>query len=674
MPDTPAPISTTDRADQTPAGLARLWAKELAAAKSNQEKWWKRAEKIIKRYVDDRGDDSTDTRLNMFTANTQNMEALLFGKTPEVGVERRFADSEDDQARVGSEMLERILNTDLEDDGDTQQEALRHALGDRLRIGLGSVRLRYEIGETETKPGLPAQVDPDGSELAPAVPEQELRPDEQVCVDYVYWKDQRWSPCRTYADLRWWSFDAPMAEEEFLKRFPKKEDAWTANRKNPTTADDPTAVKDPLDRCIVTEIWDKETRTVYWYLEGASEILDQKEDPLELEGFWPFPRPMFANLTTSKLMPLPDFVLAQDLYDEIDTVFTRITLLEQCIRVAGVYDKNNLEIARLISQTGNNELIAVDAWAAFAEKGGVKGAIDWLPLEMIVMALDKLREYRTELIGLLYQITGMSDIMRGQAAEQATATEQAIKARFASVRVQTLQDEFARFASDTQKIKAEIISKHFSPQTIIERSNIMRTPDAELAQAAVQLIQQPDFQFRISVNPDSVSLQDFAALKQERFEFANTLAIYFQGVIPFVQLMSSVPGGAQATVQFVIEMAQQMTAGLKGASEMEGVFDQYVAQLKKIAAQPPPPAQPDPKVQAEQIKAGAAKVKADAEAGKAKADMIGTVLDLEATKQKHAMEMQKMQVQHAVGIQSEEAKARSAALQGVNKVTEGGPT
>jgi stress-induced morphogen len=105
----------------------------------------------------------------------------------------------------------------------------------------------------------------------------------------------------------------------------------------------------------------------------------------------------------------------------------------------------------------------------------------------------------------------MSDIMRGQASQQTTATEQAIKARFASVRVQSMQDEFARFCSDTQRIKAEIISKHFEPQTIIERSNIMRTPDAQFAEQAVQLIKDKFSEYRITVNPDSVSLTDFAA-------------------------------------------------------------------------------------------------------------------------------------------------------------------
>src|SRR6185312_12747428 len=431
--------------------------------------------------------------------------ALLFGRTPEVGVERRFADSADDVARVAAEMLERILNTDIERDDDTQQEALKNALSDRLRSGLGNVRVTYEPGEPQMTEEQPAQPHPVTGEPDPttAIPAQETRPDEYVCVNYVYWKDQLWSPCRVFSELRWWAFSAEMSEAQFEKRFPNKKEVWTANRKNPAGNDDATKVKDPLDRCIVWEIWSKEKKAVYWYVVGAEEILDQKPDPLELENFWPFPRPMFANLTTSKLLPTPDFTLAQDLYNSIDQLTTRIDMLQECVRVAGVYDKNSEELKRLVSQTGQNEMIGVDSWALFAEKGGIKGNTDWLPIEQIVAALDKLRDVRTEQIGLLFQITGMSDIMRGQASEQTTATEQAIKARFASVRVQTLQDEFARFASDTQKIKAEIISKLFDPQTIIKRSNIEQTPDAQLAESAVALIKQPDFQFRISVNPDS---------------------------------------------------------------------------------------------------------------------------------------------------------------------------
>jgi hypothetical protein len=291
--------------------------------------------------------------------------------------------------------------------------------------------------------------------------------------------------------------------------------------------------KDPLARCRVWEIWSKEKEAVYWFVEGAQETLDQKPDPLELEGFWPFPRPMFANLTTTKLLPTPTSSSRRT----CTTGSTRWRAGSTCSRMRsaspGVYDSSNEGIQRLITEKGENALYPVNNWAIFAEKGGIEGAVSWLPLEMIVGALDKLRECRTEKIQLLFQVTGMSDIMRGQASQQTTATEQAIKARFASVRVQTLQDEFARFCGDVQRIKAEIITKRFDRNTILQQANVSscRRGISSSPRRRWSCSCPEGFDFRVTVNPDSISLTDFAALKQERMEFAQTLAGYFQGMI-----------------------------------------------------------------------------------------------------------------------------------------------
>ncbi len=102
------------------------------------------------------------------------------------------------------------------------------------------------------------------------------------------------------------------------------------------------------------------------------------------------------------------------------------------------------------------------------------------------------------------------DIVRGQAAQRATATEQSIKAQFASTRIQTSQDELARFASDVQKLRAEIISRWFSEETIVERSNVMRTAGAQRVQAALGIIKSDIWQYRITVRPESIALADMA--------------------------------------------------------------------------------------------------------------------------------------------------------------------
>jgi hypothetical protein len=154
---------------------------------------------------------------------------------------------------------------------------------------------------------------------------------------------------------------------------------------------------------------------------------------------WSFRRSGLARCRCSptsprtRLLPRPDFIIAQDLYNEIDNVSARITELEKAIIVRGVYNAAMPAVGRLLNEGMNNQLLPVEEWPAVQEKGGLEGNINWMPLEQIVKALEVLRDYRKELIMLEQQVTGMSDIMRGEATQgNATATEQAIKAKFAS--------------------------------------------------------------------------------------------------------------------------------------------------------------------------------------------------------------------------------------------------
>jgi hypothetical protein len=212
----------------------------------------------------------------------------------------------------------------------------------------------------------------------------------------------------------------------------------------------------------------------------------------------------------------------------------------------------------------------------------------------------------------------MSDIMRGQAAGSATATEQRIKAGFASTRVQTAQDELARFATDGQKIRAEIIAKHFDPETIIKRSNIALTPDAQYAQAAVALIKSNWAQYRLVVRPESIALPDLAGQKQEGVEFLTALSGFMQAA----------KGMPPASLPFLLEMLKWAMARFRGASTIEGVLDKAIDAATKAAAAPPQSPPPDPRMQAQQFKA--------------KADMAQTQMDMQQATMEHQMDMQKL--------------------------------
>lgn len=648
MSDTKQP---QEQFPDTPAGNASRWKAELSASRKSLEKWHTQGRKVVRRFLDKRGGvgEKSDTQktLNLFPANIQTLRALLFGKTPAVDVSRKFADADDDVARVAAEMLERVLNCDAERDSDSYAEAIGAALDDRLLPGLGAARVRYEA-EFEQRARAAILDEQTGMEVAPAISE-DVKTKEEADTDYLHWDDVLWSPARTWGEVTWLAFRAKMPRSALIERF-GQEIGPNVPLDTKKENDEPDS---PWDRADVWEVWDKESRRVFWVSEGYATTLDMQDDTLGLEGFFPAPRPMAANLTTDAFIPTPDFVLAQDQYNTIDELTERIDRLQEAVKVAGVYDKTAAGVAEMLNRNVSNKLIPVENWAMFAENGGVRGQIDWLPIDMVVGALDKLREVRSEEIQLLFQVTGMSDIMRGQASANSTATEQSIKAKFASVRVQALQDEFARFATDVQRLKAEIIAKHFDAATIIAKSNILRTKDAPYAQQAAELIKSEFASYRIEVKPENVSLTDFAALKAERTEFMQALSGFITAMTPLAQSMPT-------ALPYLLELLQWSMAGFKGSSTAEGILDRAIDGATKMAAQPQQQQQqPDPKLLAAQAKAQGDMQKAQAEL---QADLMRTKAQTQANMAERTHDAR-------MNILETQATERAKAVGAVSQVT-----
>jgi hypothetical protein len=619
----------------TPAGQQQRWQFEFHAARGRLKKWHKQGEQILDRYLDERTTAETgESRLNLFTANVETQHAMLYGKVPASDVARAFSDASDDVARVAAEMLERLLTP--ASTTDPFVTALGYALEDRLLPGLGFACARYEV---ETGPATDDAGQPILDETGEAVEEKTK---ESAEVDYHYWKSVLWSPCRTFEDSRWFAWSVPMTRADMVKRFGGVAKLAPLNSGSGKKDDADAEKANPYATADVWEIWCKQDRSTYFLVEGAPQILEAKEDSLGLEGFYPFPRPMFARATTRSLIPRPDFVIAQDLYNEIDTLTTRINLLEKAIRVAGVYDKTSPEVANLLNDAGFNKLYPAENYAALIDKGGMDKAVSWFPLDAVTKAIATLTEKRVEKIGLLQQVTGWSDIMRGQSNASETLGAQQMKAQYGSVRIAKFQAEFARFATDLQRIRAEIIAKHFDEKTIIERSNAMQSelmddpvqpgrkvPNVQLIQAAAQLIKSKAGAFRIEVKPENINLTDYAQMKQERAEAVTALGGLLAASAPLVETLG------QPAAEFVLATAAWLLAGTKGGDSLEAEFDQFRAKLQAAAAQPKPPPPPDPKMEA-------AKAKAAADIQGAKLDAQGKVMDHQIKVAEFGMERERL--------------------------------
>lgn len=642
----------------TPSGWASRLSVEFDAARKALKPFHEQAEKAIKAYLDEEGEEKkTAVKWNIYTADTQTKEAILFGNPPKTSVSRRYADAQDDEARVASEILERLLNADIEGDDDSFTQAVEYAHSDRERVSLGVCRVRYVMGETQEVPGQPAIVDPmTGMERAPAVLPKTLRPNEKAETDYIFWKDMLWSPCRVWHEMYWLAFNTQMIQSEVVKKFGEEVAKAIPYSDDKARADsDDKKLAGPWGRANIWEVWVKDGKQVFYFVEGYDKVITPEEhpgaqenggisDPLGLEAFWPCPRPMLGGTTTSKLVPKPEREWAKYQYNEIDDCVDRQALLASALRVVGVYDKTNTGLKSMLSGSNlKNEMIPVDNWAMFAEKGGLRGTVEFFPIEQVANVLIALRERVMELLDQARQITGMSDIMRGQASADGpkTATEQRIKARTGSVRMERREKELARFVSDLQRLRGEIIAKHFEESTILARCNCERTTDKDLAPAAVKLIKSDFAKYRIEVKPETLAMTDFDALKQEGIELIGALATYFQAMGPLAMQ-------APAATPFILEMLQVAIARMKGASAFEGVLDRAVQAAQQAATTPKAEEKPDPKLMTQQMKGQQDLAKIQAET---QADLTRIGAEVQADAQREANQMQWNVREHAAKTQ-----------------------
>jgi hypothetical protein len=237
-----------------------------------------------------------------------------------------------------------------------------------------------------------------------------------------------------------------------------------------------------------------------------------------------------------------------------------------------------------MTEGDNNALIPVDKWMAFSEKGGLKGSIDLLPLDTLANALLNCYRAREDIKSQIYEITGISDIIRGTSFASETATAQQIKGQYAGLRLRALQEDVALFASELIRLKAQVMCRHFQPQTILAyaAAGQMTPADQQLIPQALELLKdKPLRNFRVDVAADSLVMLDENQMKQDRLQFLQAFGGFLAQALPV----------GQASPQMVPMMMELLRFGMqafKAARPIEGQIDATLQQLQQAAMQQGP--------------------------------------------------------------------------------------
>jgi hypothetical protein len=626
------------------------WYNCIAQYERTFKEWEGRADKIVKRYRDEsRSRNNPQAKFNILWSNVQTITPAVFARLPRPDVSRRFRDN-DPIGRVASMMLERALEYEIEHYND-YASAMKQTVQDRLLGGRGTAWVRYEPhitgikgGEAEDMPedGLQVTEDTDEAETEGGIYRENEERIEYECapVDYVYWRDFGMTVARTWEEVTAVWRKVYMERPALVERFGEELGGKIPLDTKPDTSKSFNQKMGEGSReALIYEIWDKTTGQVLWLSKSMGKILDTRDDPLQLENFWPCPKPMFATLTTDSLIPVPDYVLYQDQARQLDTLADRIDGFIQALRVRGVYDASEPSLQRLFTEGENNALLPVKNYAAFSEKGGMAGAINLVDIAPIAAALQSSYQAMDQVKGQIYEIMGIADIQRGQTDPNETLGAQIIKSNNASGRLKTMQHEVVNFATALLQIKAQIICQHFTEDTIVKISGAMQLSPQDQAlipQALALLKDEPAKNFRIEVTTDSMIYQDEQQEKQDRIEFLGAVSSFMQTALPVAQTSPEL-------TPLLMEMLKFGVTAFKAGKGMEGLIDEtadkFRAQAQAAEGQPKPPS---PEMQKLQMQAQMEQAKLQAQAQAKQAEMQMQV----------QMDQQKLQMQ----IEFEKAK------------------
>jgi hypothetical protein len=239
----------------------------------------------------------------------------------------------------------------------------------------------------------------------------------------------------------------------------------------------------------------------------------------------------------------------------------------------------------------------------------------------------------------IYDITGISDIVRGQTNANETATAQHIKGQYASLRLKSMQNEVSEFAQELIQIKAQIMCKHFSPDTLAKLACVqqMSFEDQTLIQPALEMLtKDPLMAFRVEVAADSMIQADEDQEKKDRIEFLTAAG-------GFIKQAGEAVAQQPALTPLILDMLKFGVTAFKIGRTMEGEFDKVADEMKAKAAQPQPP-KPDPAM---------AKVQQDGQIEQGRMQLEQAKLQQEAQASQMRLQMESQRDQQAIQLKAQ---------------------
>lgn len=573
---------------------------------SSAEKKWQVYHDLIKDIREYYKNEKKKNKQNIFWSSIETLKPFIYFKPPVPYVERKSktANPVEDCA---CKMLEKALNQNLE--AQDFDGVIKYARNDFLLSGLG---LTYEKYVPSFKTVVSEVIDGDMAVM------RQMEVLDSAKVETSYIDPQKLifdcNHVNVWEDCEWAAQIIEMTKGEVIEQFGKDIADKLIDKMNP--------LENELDKATnVYRIWDKKDgKIIYLSKEVKDEFLRVDDDVLKIEGFYPFAKPLFATLANDGLIPVPDYSEIKCQLDELDGVNSRMKLTMQALKVSGAYDGSFPELANLLDK--DVTLIEVSDFDKIREKGGIEGFVGFMPIGQYIDALQALAERRAQLMQAIYEITGVSDIMRGNSDPSETATAVTKKTNFGTLRNQDRQNDMQRYLTDVLKIKAEIICEMWTPELLAQYAEPETQPD--ILMAAIELLKTDKIRnLTLGIETDTSFMQD-----EEADKTLNAVKTIHEMVTSAFQVVSAQP----ALLPLYKQMIDSVVVTLPNTRQFSAAIDETFARIEAELAQPEQE-QPNPDM-----------IRAQADMARAQADQVKNANEFQIKQEANAIKQEEVEL------------------------------
>lgn len=633
-------------------GLYTRWDDRISDALKREKTYREKGSEYVKIYE---GRKSDEVPFAILYSNTETLLPAVYNSKPIPIINRRFRDSDPvgkAVSEVSTRLLKFLLDTESADYDNFDDLMVTSALQGIL-VNRGLVRFKY-VGDMQT--------------------------------ECAYGEEVRWDKffhgyARTWKKVPWIGFEWDMSEEELKKNFPDVKfdlTKFTSNIENENKAGENAEELTGVKVYKVYEIWNKADRKVMFFSpvhpEGAMKTVD---DPLGLINFFPVPKPVNFMKKVTTLVPTPLYEQYRQQALELNDITRRLKAIIKAVKVRGAYN-STIEGIEKILNADDNELVPVENMESMPDNAGIDRMLYILPITDLVAAAQSLYQQREQVKQVIYEITGISDILRGASVASETATAQNIKNQWGTLRLKRAQKEIQRYCRDCLAILLEIAGGKFELSTIQQMTGLTFLTEAQKQQINMQLQQQaqmppmgppeqappqpqlpPEIQdlmkaptweqilevlrndvamsYKVDIETNSTIDAEAGQDKQDIAELLNAVSQFLNGVAPLVEkglLPMEVAKGMLLTISRRFNFGPQLEESLE----------------KMQAPQPPGP---DPAVQA----------KAEAEKMKQAGEQQKMQLELQVLQAETQAKMELMKLQIAIDRAELEIKQAELEIQ-----------